>query len=149
MYVNGMTGDFSLRHLCNIHRQLLQDVYMWAGKIRTVDIAKNTCFCLVQYIDSQFDYVYKQLRKDNFLADIESRDKMAERLAYYLGEINAIHPFREGNGRAQRIFIEQLCNHNGRYCIDYTGISPEDMIQASVNSMRGDNELLEMLIKFS
>ena len=149
MYVNGMTGDFSLRHLCNIHRQLLQDVYMWAGKIRTVDIAKNTCFCLVQYIDSQFDYVYKQLRKDNFLADIESRDKMAERLAYYLGEINAIHPFREGNGRVQRIFIEQLCNHNGRYCIDYTGISPEDMIQASVNSMRGDNELLEMLIKFS
>ena len=149
LYIEGINGDISLRYLCDIHRQLFQDIYTWAGKIRTVDIAKNTCFCLVQYIDSQFDYVYRQLRRDNFLVDIKSRDKMAERLAYYLGEINAIHPFREGNGRAQRIFIEQLCNHNGRFCIDYTGITPEDMIRASADSMRGDNRMLETLIKIS
>ena len=111
----GVTGDFSFKHLCSIHKHLFSDVYSWAGKTRTVDISKGTVFCLVQFIESQFDDLYRKLKKENFLADITDKEEMSERLAYYLGEINMIHPFREGNGRTQRIYIEQLCLHNGRF----------------------------------
>ena len=114
----GVTGDFSFKHLCSIHKHLFSDVYSWAGKTRTVDISKGTVFCLVQFIESQFDDLYRKLKKENFLADITDKEEMSERLAYYLGEINMIHPFREGNGRTQRIYIEQLCLNNGRFEID-------------------------------
>lgn len=71
---------------------------------------------------------------------------MSERLAYYLGEINMIHPFREGNGRTQRIYIEQLCLNNGRFEIDFTDVSKEEMIAASVRSANASNDMLEELI---
>lgn len=119
----GVTGDFSFKHLCSIHKQLFQDVYSWAGKTRTVDISKGTIFCLVQFIESQFDDLYRKLKKENFLADISDEKEMGKRLAFYLGELNMIHPFREGNGRTQRIFIEQLCLNNGRFEIDFTEIT--------------------------
>ena len=54
----GVTGDFSFKHLCSIHKHLFSDVYSWAGKTRTVDISKGTVFCLVQFIESQFDDLY-------------------------------------------------------------------------------------------
>ena len=92
----GVTGDFSLKHMCSIHKQLFQDVYSWAGKTRTVDISKGTIFCLVQFIESQFDDLYRKLKKENFLSDISDEQEMSKRLAYYLGELNMIHPFRDG-----------------------------------------------------
>lgn len=123
----GVTGDFSFKHLCSIHRHLFSDVYSWAGKTRTVDL-------------------YRKLKKENFLADITDKEEMSERLAYYLGEINMIHPFREGNGRTQRIYIEQLCLNNGRFEIDFTDVSKEEMIAASVRSANASNDMLEKLI---
>ena len=59
----GGTGDFSFKHLCSIHKHLFGDVYSWAGKTRTVDISKGTIFCLVQFIESQFDDLYRNLKK--------------------------------------------------------------------------------------
>lgn len=143
----GVTGDFSFKHLCSIHKQLFQDVYSWAGKTRTVDISKGTIFCLVQFIESQFDDLYRKLKKENFLADISDEKEMGKRLAFYLGELNMIHPFREGNGRTQRIFIEQLCLNNGRFEIDFTEITKEEMIAASVRSANASNDMLEDLIE--
>ena len=143
----GVTGDFSFKHLCSIHKQLFQDVYSWAGKTRTVDISKGTIFCLVQFIESQFDDLYRKLKKENFLADISDEKEMGKRLAFYLGELNMIHPFREGNGRTQRIFIEQLCLNNGRFEIDFTEITKEEMIVASVRSANASNDMLEDLIE--
>lgn len=142
----GVTGDFSFKHLCSIHKQLFQDIYSWAGKTRTVDISKGTIFCLVQFIEIQFDNLYRNLKKENFLADITDKKEMSIRLAYYLGELNMIHPFREGNGRTQRIYIEQLCQNNGRFEIDFTGATKEEMISASVRSANASNDLLELLI---
>ena len=143
----GVTGDFSFKHLCSIHKQLFQDVYSWAGKTRIVDISKGTIFCLVQFIESQFDDLYRKLKKENFLADIADEKEMGKRLAFYLGELNMIHPFREGNGRTQRIFIEQLCLNNGRFEIDFTEITKEEMIAASVRSANASNDMLEELIE--
>ena len=146
LYKKRITGDFSLKHLCSIHRQLFQDIYPWAGELRTVDISKGTIFCLVPFIEEQFAFLYRKLRKENFLKDITDQKEMSEKLAYYLGEINMIHPFREGNGRTQRIYIEQLCMNNGRFEIDFTEVSKDEMIAASVQSAKLNNDLLEKLI---
>ena len=142
----GVTGDFSFKHLCSIHKHLFQDIYTWAGKTRTVDISKGTIFCLVQFIEEQFDDLYRKLKKENFLADITDKREMSVRLAFYLGELNMIHPFREGNGRTQRMYIEQLCQNNGRFENDFTEATKEEMILASVQSANVSNDLLEALI---
>lgn len=142
----GVTGDFSLKHLRSIHKHLFQDIYSWAGKIRTVDISKGTIFCLVQFIEIQFDALYKKLKEEDCLADISDKKEMSIRLAYYLGELNMIHPFREGNGRTQRIYIEQLCKNNGRFEIDFSEITKDEMLNASIQSAKSNNELLEEII---
>lgn len=146
LLMRGVTGDFSFKHLCAIHRQLFQDVYAWAGKKRTVDISKGTVFCLTQLIELQYDDLYEKLKNENCLKDIMDKKQLSSRLAYYLGELNMIHPFREGNGRTQRIFIEQLCMGNGRYDIDFTEVTKEEMINASVASAKYGNEQLENLL---
>ena len=144
--MQGVTGDFSFKHLCSIHKQLFQDIYTWAGKTRTVDISKGTVFCLVQFIEMQFEDLYCKLKKENFLKDITDKAEMSERLAFYLCELNMIHPFREGNGRTQRIYIEQLCLNNGRFDIDFTEATKDEMISASVASVNDSNDQLEALL---
>lgn len=146
LMMQGVTGDFSFKHLCSIHKQLFQDIYTWAGKTRTVDISKGTVFCLVQFIEMQFEDLYRKLKKENFLKDITDKAEMSERLAFYLGELNMIHPFREGNGRTQRIYIEQLCLNNGRFDIDFTEATKDEMISASVASVNDSNDQLEALL---
>jgi cell filamentation protein len=103
---------YDLTHLCAIHRRIFGDIYDWAGQIRTVAIAKGSLFCLPQYIESAADEVSRDLHAENLLRGLP-RDAFTERLTYYLGEVNAIHPFREGNGRTQRAFFEQLAGDAG------------------------------------
>jgi cell filamentation protein len=92
-------GVFDLEHLCKIHEYLFQDVYDWAGKTRSVDIVRgDSRFCNVRHIDSYSDNVFCELAAENYLLNLAPSD-FARRLAHYLSEINAIHPFREGNGR--------------------------------------------------
>ncbi|SFQ51086.1 cell filamentation protein [Lachnospiraceae bacterium XBB1006] len=130
----GVTGDFSLNHLCQIHRYLFSDLYDWAGKIRDVNIAKGTYFCFYPYIVDNFETVYRQLRKENYLLDIRDVSTMANRLAFFLGEINMIHPFREGNGRAQRMYLEQLCRFNGEFDLQFSHCTYEQMRDASIDA---------------
>ena len=75
-------------------------------------IAKGAMFCLPQYIDSSAAIIFRELHDEDCLRDL-SRDAFVGRLAYYLGEVNALHPFREGNGRAQRAFFAQLARSTG------------------------------------
>lgn len=96
-----ITGKFDFKHLQNIHQYIFQDIYPWARKTRTVDIAKSNMFCKVQFIETQADEIFLKLQKDDFLKQL-SKEKFAKKAAYYFWEINALHPFREGNGRTQR-----------------------------------------------
>lgn len=130
----GVTGDFSLEHMKSIHHYLFQDIYEWAGEIRTVDISKGTIFCLSQFISEQFNIVYSWLKKEKFLKEIKDKSEMSEKLAYLLGEINMIHPFREGNGRTQRMYLEQLCRLNGNFEINFSYVTKDEMIQASIDT---------------
>lgn len=138
-----VVGKFDLGHLQQIHRYIFQDVYEWAGQIRTVDIAKENMFCNVKFIESQAEIIFGNLKKENYLTGLE-KEIFIKRLAYYFAEINALHPFREGNGRSQREFIRSLALHNG-YIVSFAEISSEDMVKASRKSFLCDYEEMERI----
>ncbi|HEY4086179.1 MAG TPA: Fic family protein [Bryobacteraceae bacterium] len=141
-----LVGAFDLAHLKAIHRYIFQDMFDWAGEFRTVNISKSgDSFAFHEYIVPRLNKAFEDLRNEQHLSGSDP-ETFAQRAAYYLGEINAIHPFREGNGRTQREFIRQLAVHNGRV-IDWTRISREQMIEASRRSLRIDNLGLEELLK--
>jgi len=125
-------GNFDLRHLCVIHYYIFQDLYTWAGSLRKVDIAKGNMFCNVMFLNDQADAIFGAIRKDNYLEGF-SHDAFVIRLAFHFSEINALHPFREGNGRTQREFIRELALFN-HYAIDFSKSSEKEMLDASVDS---------------
>lgn len=137
-------GKFDLKHLQAIHAYIFQDVYDWAGKIRTVDIAKGNTFCNVRFISSQADAIFSKLKEEYYLAGLEEY-MFTKRLAYYFSEINALHPFREGNGRSQREFIRSLALKNG-YLIYFEKVSKEEMLIASKKSFMCDYEDMEKIM---
>lgn len=138
-------GNFDFEHLKKIHYFLFGDIYEWAGKIRTVNISKGNQFCLCEFIQDQMDDIFKKLQRENYLKDCNEKSEIARRLAYYLAEINSIHPFREGNGRAQRMFVEHLAASLG-YQLDFMKISSEEMLEASAKSFVLDYEMMEELM---
>ena len=138
-------GNYDLDHLKRIHKALFGDIFEWAGQLRTVDISKGTMFCKCEYIENNANKLFRKLQGENNLIGLQI-DDMVSRLAYYLCEINAIHPFREGNGRAQRSFVKQLAFDAG-YHLDFTGISDDDMINASVRGFVLDYSYMESLIR--
>jgi len=140
-------GRFDLDHLKAIHQHLFKDVYEWAGELRDIDLARdNSYFANHRHIIKAAGLIFAKLAEENYLQGLDGAD-FSTRAAYYLGEINALHPFREGNGRAQREFINHLAYNNG-YLIDWTNISEDDMIQASIESFhRRDNSKFAAFIR--
>lgn len=122
-------GDFDLAHLSAIHKKLFSDIYPWAGSIRVTEISKSAqLFLPYKLIDSTAKVVFSELRTDFLLQNLPQLD-FIERASYYLGKINAMHAFREGNGRAQRVFLDQLAELSG-YAFEWSAISGEQMAQA-------------------
>jgi cell filamentation protein len=128
--------SYDLPHLCAIHQRIFGDIYDWAGKIRTVAISKGSLFCLPQYIETSAVDIFHGLRGENFLRDLD-REPFVARLAYYLGEVNAVHPFGEGNGRTQRAFFEQLARDAG-FTLAWQHLDAVRNIEASAAIMRGN-----------
>ena len=133
-----VVGRFDLAHLQAIHSYLFQDLYAWAGKIRTVDISKGSTFfahhaAIQNYADKQ---VFPAIARDKLLVGLD-KPIFITRLAYHYAEINALHPFREGNGRSTRQFIEQLARHAG-FDLDYTKVSQKTWIDAATVSFSGN-----------
>jgi cell filamentation protein len=101
------------RALLVIHRYLFQDVYQWAGKLRSVNISKaGKPFIETNFFDMAFQYI------DSLIAEYRSLGKtnlqlLAQKLAEILDSVNFLHPFREGNGRTQREFIRVLALEKG------------------------------------
>jgi len=142
---NPIAGQFDLAHLQRIHLSLFQDVYDWAGKIRTADISRgNSRFANVRFIESAANEIFNKLARENWLKGLDA-DTLSKRLAHYLSEINALHPFREGNGRVQRIFISQLSQSAG-YQLDYSDLEQEQIYRAMELAFNGDESILANLI---
>ena len=139
-----LKGDLDFNHLKAIHRYLFQDLFYWAGKVRTVAIAKASMFCLPQYIEGYAADTFSKLKKDNYYKNY-SKEAFVEAITNLLGDINALHPFREGNGRTQREFIRYIGLLNG-YGFDWSLVSSEENIIASYESVNGDNTKLKAII---
>ncbi|MGV6987605.1 Fic/DOC family protein [Testudinibacter sp. P80/BLE/0925] len=138
-------GQFDLAHLQAIHKHLFQDIYPWAGEIRDGYLQKGGQDFIIGYrIVPEAKKLFQQLKQEKYLT-ITAAENMAARLAYYLGEINAMHPFREGSGRVQRIFIAQLAKNAG-YDLHFNGITQEQMIEASKQAHRLNYSPLEQMI---
>lgn len=139
-----LRGSYDLDHLRAFHREIFGDLYPWAGELRTVAIAKTDMFCLPQHLASYSTEVFARLAGEHYLHGLD-REAFLDRLTFYFAEVNAIHPFREGNGRAQRAFFGQLARHAG-WPIDWSRLDPARNTEASIVSLRGDNVPLRALL---
>lgn len=140
-----LAGAYDLAHLREFHRRIFGDVFPWAGQIRTVQISKLTGFCLPQHIESYAAGVFDKLARTRYLRGLE-RGTFVQELTFYHAEINELHPFREGNGRAQRAFLRQLAAEAG-YRIDWTVVDPDQNVEAAVAAHVGDLEPLRQLLR--
>ena len=133
-------GKLDFKHLCDIHRYIFGDIFAWAGKLRTVNISKGNPFCNADVLDIYGSELFGKLKAENYLLETP-QEQIAGRLAHYLSEINVMHPFREGNGRAQRMFVEYLALVAG-YRADFTHVAAAEMIEASVRAFDRDEKMM-------
>jgi cell filamentation protein len=132
--------------LFEIHRHLFQDIYVWAGKKRKVEISKDgKQFFPISHFDNAFRYINQLISEFQKIPN-NNKSLIAEKLAEILDNINYLHPFREGNGRAQREFLRTLALEKGIQL----NLNPPDnktvydqYMQGTINS---DIEMLSRLI---
>lgn len=137
--------QFDLSYLQFIHQTLFGDVYDWAGEIRRIDISKgHTRFANFTFIESESQKLLDKLNRENNLQNLD-KQAFSERAAYYLGELNVLHPFRDGNGRTLRFFITQLARKNG-WQIRWQHISHNEMVNACIEAYHGNSNNLAILI---
>ncbi len=140
-------GDLDYVHYRAIHHHFFQDVYDWAGEIRQIRTAKDgNRFCHPEYIDTEMEKLFAQLVQEDHLRGIDDLSKFAKRAAHYIAEINAIHPFREGNGRCQLTLFNLLLRASGRE-FDEDRLVPERFMNAMIASFHGDNSQLALAIE--
>lgn len=138
--------DFEL--LLDLHRQLFEDIYDFAGKVRTVNISKPDSpvpFCYCDFIPSESSRIFGELAQDNYLVGMD-HDAFTDKLAYYASELNALHPFREGNGRTTRLYLTLLAMHAG-YFIDYELASRRAILYADTAAFAGNLQPLQDLYR--
>lgn len=153
---------FDSNHLLNIHRYIFQDVYMdrsemekanfdgklpLRGEFRIENIAKgNFQFASAMFLENGLQYVLDELKRDS-LSGL-STEAFIKKLAYYLAELNVLHPFREGNGRSTREFIRQLAEEHGYVCDWGLLDQPEtrkEFMNAMILSVANTSKLVDVL----
>lgn len=139
-----VSGGYDLTHLQAFHRAIFSDIYAWAGQLRTVELSKHTPFCPLVNLRSFAAEVFGRLRSADYMRDL-SRAEFVHQLAELYGDLNSLHPFREGNGRAQRAFLAQL-SADADYVLSWSGLDPTRNEEASIKSFLGDNEPLERML---
>lgn len=140
----GIIGNFDTQHLIDIHTYLFEDIYPFAGKFRNENIAKGVFrFAEFEYIEPELERLLNELKSENYLEGL-SKEDLTQRLAYYLSELNVLHPFREGNGRTIREFIRELALKNG-YVLNLSNVSPSDFLKASIKSIVDTTDLSNLI----
>lgn len=130
------TGRLGVAHYRALHRPLFQDIYRWAGKFRTVSMSKGrSTFCYPENIAREMEKLFGELKRKKFLKGV-SAAVFATETAHFLAELNAIHPFREGNGHTQTTFVVLLGLHAGRI-VRVERLRPRRFLAAMVASFGG------------
>lgn len=148
---NGTKGSFDYAHLKAIHKELFKDIFVWAGYDR-YDIGYRGIF---RKGSTEFTHgnrlpeiatgLFDALKDENHFKDL-NKEVMIKSLASFLNGINILHPFREGNGRTQRLFIEELAKNAG-YELNLSNVSQSIMIQASIQGAKGNIKGYEIILE--
>jgi cell filamentation protein len=137
-------SSFDFEHYKTIHKHLFHDLYDWAGLIRNVDISKKgTKFCPHEDIDNQARRIFTRLHNEDYFRELPKNRFISEFVDLYV-LTNYLHPFREGNGRTQRLFLSQLAR-NAEFSLDFTDIDVEDLMIATIQSAQGVNDGLNRI----
>lgn len=142
---------FSIDYICQLHKEIFEHVYHFAGKIRRENITKgNTPFCRPEFIVENLTNILKKMKKD--IHELKDKDDIVHFLAYYYAELNIIHPFREGNGRLMREYLRQIVvllkeNYDLNYDLNFSNVDELDkknlMNGSIISAMTGELEYLE------
>lgn len=134
-------GNFDTAHYRALHRHLFQDIYAWAGDYRTVLTWKGESrFAQPGFIAHQMEVAFVRLREPGLLPGSEQEDFIVQ-AAEFLGDVNHVHPFREGNGRAQLIFL-RLIGQRAGHPFRSEKVEPEEFLSAMIQSYYGHMEAL-------
>jgi cell filamentation protein len=147
LYNMPIMGKFDFDTLCKIHKLIFEDIYEWAGQIRLGDFLSkgSSIFCRGPYIVENAKIIFENILKENNLCGL-NKSKFIERMAYYMGEINALHPFREGNGRTAREFFRRL-SLNAKYILDLSKTEKEELLIADVEAFNGKYDKLIRILE--
>ena len=138
------------KYFIKLHEKTFESLYDFAGVYRDVNMSKGESqFCLAQYLHGESKRIFGELHTEHYLQE-SAKDKraFASRLAYSQGELIALHPFYELNGRITRLYYDMLALYNGYKAIDYSGaIENGSYIDASIACVQyADITLLERII---
>lgn len=140
--------SFDAEHYKTIHRFLFEDIYDWAGEYRTIDMSKKgTAFATASKIDDLMNSAFKRLKEKNCFIN-DNFDEFIEDIVDFYQVTNYIHPFREGNGRTQRLFFAQLIRYNN-YDIDFSDIDSDELMIATIQAANGIKDNLISIFKKS
>ena len=141
-----LCSTFDFEHYKAIHRHLFCDLYEWAGVPRSINISKKgTQFCPADEIPRVSSAIFRRLAEQNFFQSLSFDDFVDAFVDFYI-RTNELHPFREGNGRTQRVFLAQLAQHAG-YQLDFSCIDPDELMVATIWSAQGVDTMLRQLFR--
>lgn len=137
---------FSFEFLKELHRGLFQDVYEWAGATRRVDMAKGqTRFAVWEQVESEAERLFDSTVMKPAPVSGAQRQWFIDTAAPFLVELNVIHPFRDGNGRTMRLFVELWANSMGLR-LDWGRVEPEKIVEAMIHGVTLDDSLLREVL---
>jgi len=145
---NPIEGNFNFDYLCIIHKFLFGEIYEWAGIVRGGDymFKGDTMFFRAMHLEQGFNAFYEKLTNENFLTGLD-KGEFCERLAYFMGEMNALHPFREGNGRTSRLYFSRLAEKAG-YTLTFSNVKADELLNADILAFDRDYKpLIDILNK--
>ena len=137
---------YDLNYFCALHKALFGDLNPWAGELRQIDISKgNTRFCSYQRIEIEVQKLFSAIDYGNTLVEL-SRDDLVIAIADLYADMNVIHPFREGNGRAQRVLFEHMIINCG-YDIDWSIVEADEWLEANIKGYYCDYFLMRSIFE--
>ena len=133
---NPIKGKFDFEHYKMIHRFIFEDIYDWAGEIRTVNISKNgTYFAKAAEINEIANACFRRLKEENYFTGLPTKEFIESVTDFYC-VTNNLHPFREGNGRTQRVFLAQLA-FNAGYELNFSFADVDGLMIATIQASHG------------
>ncbi|MFA6933834.1 MAG: Fic family protein [Sphaerochaetaceae bacterium] len=135
-----LPASFNFDTLCTLHSNLFSDIFPSAGCLRTEEAAKRTVFCQPQYIEQMAQSIFDKLRDDSYLYG-KDRESFINDFAFYMGEVEALHPFLDGNGRTARLFFYQIALRAG-YDFNWFEMDHDRLTEADICAIDGEYQLL-------